>query len=140
MGFLSNILGFRDFSKREEIKRKIASLKIDEDVEAADSLIFFKTSKQQTWLIATNKNLYCVLDDIAKDTFEVRWSLLKRELIGENGSIALKILLNPAYKEKSGRIDFGYKHIGWLYSKHLFSSSSELKERIKILIRNKMYR
>src|SRR5271166_3290397 len=43
-----------------------------------DALLIFKTPKQHTWLVATQKKLYCVLDDAdRRKTGElVQWALL----------------------------------------------------------------
>ena len=43
-----------------------------EDTNSANLLLFFTTSKQKTYLVATEKRLYCILDDIRKKTPHVK--------------------------------------------------------------------
>lgn len=141
MMFFSKILGYRDFAKLEDIKTRISSNLTNSDnetLENAGTLIFFKTKRQQTWLIATNQNLYCVLDDIVSDKSEVRWRISKDKLIDNLGKVILKIEIDSSFKENSGRIDFGYNHKNWLYSKNLFPSPEKLKNEIEALIKEKM--
>ena len=61
-------IGRSDFASPEEIKEFIRRSKnfdkSKEDPSTAHPLLIFKTSKQQTWLVATPERLYCVLDDL----------------------------------------------------------------------------
>ena len=51
------LLGWRDFTSREEIAQHIVhSVNFDPQMETpsdADTFFFFQTSKQRTWLVAT---------------------------------------------------------------------------------------
>lgn len=139
MPFLRRILGYRDFTKFDDIKNEIVS-KYGEEPDKLDknrALIFFKTKRQKTWLVATNNKLFCVLDDILTDKFEIRWHLDINEVIDEGGNLILDISIESNYKEKSGRIDFGPNHKNWLYSKQLYPSSENLKSDIKNLVTKK---
>jgi len=141
MTFFGKILGYRDFTKREEIKKHICSntnFNSNEDIDNAESIIFFKTKIQQTWLLVSNRKIYCVLDDITTGNFELRWSIERNNLINSNGKIILELYIDPNYKEKSGRIDFGQIHRGWLYSKSLYPDPERLRGDIHMLIELKM--
>lgn len=141
MTFFSKILGYRDFAKLEDIKASIPlkfTISDNENLDKVGSLIFFKTKRQQTWLIASNQNLYCVLDDILSDKFEVRWKITKDELVDSLGEVILQIEIDSSFRENSGRIDFGHNHKNWLYSKNLFPSPDKLKKDIEALIKNRM--
>lgn len=140
MLLFNKILGFRDFSKLEEIKQFISSnytLDTDEDIINSQELMIFETSRQKTWLIATNKKLFCVLDDVEKDTFEVRWYLTKDNIVKDD-SVNLEINVNNTDKKYTGLIDFGSNHKDWLYSKKLFSTKEQIKEKVVELIMHKM--
>ena len=144
MALFKNILGFRDFSKIEEIKDYIKlnfplnlSYENSEDLDNSLELLLFETTRQKTWLLCSNFRFFCILDDIAKDTFLIRWQLAKQEII-RNESLILPININPEYKKNAGLIDFGPSHKNWLYSKSLFPNANELKNGIIDLIQNKM--
>ena len=136
MAILNNILGYRDFSPIEVIKdfisRNLPS-EPSENIGSAKELLLFETTRQKTWLLVSNLRLFCILDDIAKDTFEVRWVMKKSEII-EAGKIILPIAVHPEYKENTGLIDFGEKQKDWLFSKSLFSTAAKLKSAIEDLI------
>ena len=140
MSFFNKLLGFRDFSKLGEIKDFISSnytLDQDESITNAQELIIFETSRQKTWLIVTSKKMFCVLDDVDKDTFEVRWHLTKDKLVSDN-KVILDIKIDHDYKENTGLVDFGQNHREWLYSKKLFPTKDKLKDKIVGLITHKM--
>ena len=131
--FFKYILGFRDFSKIEEIK-KFINLNLyyskEEDILNAEHLLLFDTSKQKTWILISNLRMFCVLDDISKDTFQPRWHLNKNEII-RNGKIILEIKVHEEYSHNSGLIDFGNVHKKWLYSKKLFPNPNKLVSALK---------
>jgi len=138
--FFNNILGFRDFSKFEDIKQYLFKTVIPyshENISTAKELIIFETYRQKTWLIATEMRLFCVLDDIEKDIFEVRWQLSKDKLIS-NDIIIIDIKINHNYKEQTGLVCFGNNYKNWLYSKKLYPTPELLKESIIQLIKYKM--
>lgn len=134
--FWGNILGFRDFAKQKQIQERISKEfnHFENDSFAhIGTLIFFQTKLQQTWLAASNQCLYCILDDISNNTFEIRWMIPKTEVI-TSGNIILKLEIFPEYKENSGLIHFGPKHRNWLYSKKLYPSANNLGDEIYSLI------
>lgn len=142
MSFLSKILGYRDFSKKNEILEELRKYKFEkfgdsENLDDTHHLIFFKTRRQQTWLVATNQNLYCVLDDISLNTFDIKWNISKQNLIDQD-KVILTISVVSEYSENSGKINFGERHKGWLYSKSIFKEPKELKQAIHNLLMSAM--
>ena len=77
----------------------------------------FDTSKQRTWLAASDEQVYCLLDDARTGELTLRWSMAKDEFASQPDR-TLKV--DPNYKRNSGLIDFGPNHKNWLYSKALF--------------------
>ncbi len=107
----------------------------DEDLKHADALLIFSTSKQHTWLVATDKRLYCILDDIRKDQLHINWSMPRRDLVAENDVVVPVGLRDKS--EFTGLLDIGTAHPGWLYTKRLFSTKS-VKESIRHLLARTM--
>lgn len=126
MKLFRNILGYRDFHKFEDFKDYLVENSYQTD--SINRLILFSTTKQKTWIITNREWVFCFLDDISKDTFELRWKDKKALLRNE-------ININHIYKEKTGIINFGENHKQWLYSKDLFSTQEVLNRKIKELIR-----
>ena len=61
MLFFNKLLGFRDFSKLEEIKDYISanfSIEQDENITKAQELKIFETSRQKTWLLVTENKIF----------------------------------------------------------------------------------
>jgi hypothetical protein len=98
------------------------------DQVVVDALLFFKTSQQHTWLVATQANLYCVLDDAdRRKTGElVQWALP----LGDAEPISPRSSDKPTY----GFLDIN-KHTYWYYSLDLFPEPEALKSAISELIR-----
>lgn len=140
MNIINTILGFRDFKDKKEILeylKSISKTKSIEDFENVDSIKLFETSRQRTWLITTNMNLYCVLDDVEKPNLEVRWKMMKKEIV-INNSLKLNLDINPNYKQNTGIINFGKNHKKWLYTKGNFTTKKALKNTIEKSIQDKM--
>ena len=135
------LLGQRDFLPSEEIGRSIElSKNFDpqaEDATTASTLLFFETAKQHTWLVATPRRLYCILDDARKPAPHINWSL-HRDRVIEAGDVVLEIrTTTPDERERTGLVDFGPNHKGWLYSTGLFARQT-LGEAVVELIRGTM--
>jgi hypothetical protein len=98
------------------------------DEAVVDALLLFKTSKQHTWLVATQAKLYCVLDDAERrKTGElVQWDLP----LEKAEPISVKSSDNPAY----GFLDINSQTY-WYYSLDLFPAPEALKSAISELIR-----
>jgi hypothetical protein len=117
----------RGFYTKDGLSKLITEsglIQVDEKV--VDMVLIFETLKQHTWIITTNLQLFCVLDD--EDTRSsgrmIQWKMLLsddlpiRARISERG--------NPV-------VDIGERK-GWLYSRHLFPIEEALEKSIKSLI------
>jgi len=109
-----------------------------EDIDNAEALLIFQTSEQQTWLVATNRRLYCVLDDLPKSFTRVQWSTPAEKLV-ENGAVTVPISTDEWERgraHKIGLVNIGEKR-HWLYSKKLFTIDT-IEEKIENLIARHM--
>ena len=113
--------GGREFVEGELISEHVKTSRnyADEDVESAKTLLLFETSRQRTWLVATDKRLYCILDDARKDLPRVQWSFAKDELIDAGGNLIITIVRGADHKKNSGLVHIGPRR-NWIYSKRLF--------------------
>tara|TARA_B100000315_G_C14442213_1_gene525235 strand:+ start:435 stop:845 length:411 start_codon:yes stop_codon:yes gene_type:complete len=117
----SNLFDSNAFFRAEkDIKSCIKNSKNyeEEDPMSTNLLLIFSTSKQRTYLVASSKRLYCILDDIRKDVPRINWSL-RRNSLKSNGQIIINILSRDK-TEKTGLVDIGSNHKNWLFSKKLF--------------------
>lgn len=133
------LFGARDLLSKADIVAKIASSKnYQMELEEGDdpsSLLLFESSKQHTWLVATGRRLYCILDDIRNPEPKVNWSISRRALV-ENGT--LKIDLKSREKSSTaGLVDIGLKHQNWLFSKKFFTNK-DVADEIRDLVIGKM--
>ncbi len=130
---IKDLLGRRDYySENKIIGFVIKSKNYDSGLEKLDqaaALLIFQTSKQQTWLVSTNKRLYCILDDTRKDEPQINWSIPKEDLDGKKISDEIYI---RDYSEDIGLVDIGPKK-NWLYSKKLFKKP-DIKTSINQLL------
>jgi hypothetical protein len=131
------LFGKGEFKSRDEIIELIEkSDHFDpnlEGTERAKALLIFQTSIQQTWLIATNQRLYCVLDDLEKGFTNVQWAIDRDRLVANN-----KVKVHISTRDYPQESDIGLVKIEvrdewWLYSKKLFTSES-IEKQIKNLI------
>ena len=131
--------GRPDFASKSEIidfARKSKSFDaVSENLQHADALTIFSTSKQHTWLVATDKRLYCILDDIRKDQPHINWSMPRRDLVA--GKDVIVPVSSREKSEFTGLVDIGDAHHDWLYTKRLFSTES-VEERIRKLVAGTM--
>jgi hypothetical protein len=105
-----------------------------EDTAHAEALLIFQTSKQQTWLVATQARLYCVLDDLCKSFTRVQWSIPIEKLVA-NGEVTIPITTSDK-TWKTGRLNIGERR-NWLFSKKLFTSEP-IESRVRNLIARQM--
>jgi hypothetical protein len=131
------LAGRPDFASKSEVIDSVRKSKnfdsTDEDLQHADALLIFSTSKQHTWLVSTDKRLYCVLDDLRKDEPHINWSISRRDLIRDN-----QVVVSVGSRDKSeftGLVDIGTAHRDWLYTKRLFSTESVEGSIRKLLAR-----
>lgn len=136
MGFLNKILGFRDFHKRDQIVEKIRSseLSSSDKLNSFNHLIIFETNNQKTWLICSEQNLYCVLDEIDSDTLNVRWKMTKDELLDSQNNLKIDLNIQFDYKDKVANVDFGSNHKSWKMTKKLFTNSDTFQREFDNLI------
>jgi hypothetical protein len=105
--------------------------------DSAEPLLIFQTSTQQTWLVATNQRLYCILDDLNRSFTRVQWSMPKGRLIAD-GTVVVPISTQQtrSKSDRSGLVDIE-KHKSWYFSRNLFASEP-IENRIRRLIAENM--
>lgn len=131
-------MGRRDLWDRSQVKAHIVKSRSyveKEDPGDASSLVFFRTSRQQTWLVATGERLYCILDDVRKQEPHINWSIPRNEIVA-NDEVTLEVEASVSRKG-STVLAFGPRHQRWLYSKELFGSVGP-ETAIRDLLREKM--
>lgn len=138
MSILS-LLGRRPFAEKSEIIECVRNSKNyeddKEDINKADAILIFKTSKQQTWIVSTSERMYCILDDLRNETPHINWSM-RKDSIANNDDITLPIKTRDK-SNTSGLVDIGTKHTDWYFSKQLFSATP-IEESIRSLISRTM--
>ena len=127
-------LGERDFFSKEEIEgfiNKSKNFSLIENDSNRNALLIFDTSKQRTWLVASQARLYCILDDIRKEKPTITWSMSKEEVVDKGNLILNLEAKKKPNKNYTGLLDFGPKHKNWLFSTKLFeNSTSEALNRV----------
>ncbi len=123
MSLAKSLLGYREFSSEPQIRQTITKSKnynaSKEAPEHARSLLIFETSKQHTWLVATEERLYFILDDIRKPEPHINRSIRRDALKAQTGgSSSIKVLPKSV---QTGLVDIGLGQRSYLYSKDLFS-------------------
>jgi hypothetical protein len=103
--------------------------KADNFSKARLLLIFF-TSKQKTWLIATNQALHCVVDRLSEPKPRARWRIEKNQILSSEGIILL-IKTEPR-SERTGVLIIDQKRPR-LFSRSLFTDAP-IERRIRSLI------
>ena len=143
MTTLKALFGRRDFFSEQKIASYINKSKnFDSDSENpknAKTFLFFETSKQHTWLVATEYRLYCILDDIRKPNPHINWSMSRQAIFNEKEEINIPIGVRSYYIEGTGLVDFGLKHKNWLYSESLFREQ-KVDDAVRNFIENNMRR
>lgn len=127
-------LGRDEFKSPSEIIELLSTSKDfnaqEEDITAAEALLLFQTSKQQTWLVATRARLYCVLDDLNKSFTRVQWTMPAEKLVLSE-DVTAEISTHDK-SEKTGLLSIGDRH-NWLFSKKLFPAE-DLPDKVRTLI------
>lgn len=131
-------LGHGSFLPPEQILEKISDSKnFDSAREApnrAEALLIFQTTKQQTWLVATNVRLYCILDDIGKGSTSILWSMSESKLI-QGGRLYAHVSTNHK-TDKTGVVKIADRN-GLYFSRKLFASES-IERQIRRLIEDRI--
>lgn len=139
MKSLKQFFGHREFWSEEEIAGHIVHSKNfrpeEEDPANAETLLFFETSTQHTWLVATAHRVYCILDDIRKPAPHINWAM-SRSRIFEGSEMTLPITARDT-SSRTGVLNFGPKHQRWLYSKHLFKGEDPVS-RVNVFLKDSM--
>jgi hypothetical protein len=134
--FREFLLGRSDFKSADEIIALVGQspfFEAQENIEQAEALLIFQTSRQQTWLVATNRRLYCILDDLNKGFTQVQWTIPKNELVDERGRIIVPMATGHK-TDKTGLLDIGKRH-NWLFSKRLFVDKDLLAKIQDMIVR-----
>jgi hypothetical protein len=90
-------------------------------------LLIYRNSQQRTWLVATDLQLFCILDDEdmrSRGTL-VQWHIPLAE--------AKPIRVRP-YDKADGLLDVGNEKTDWFYSRSLFPDSRKLRRVIEEMI------
>lgn len=122
------------FQRRATIKHWIEKSKKyeDEDPSSANLFLFYSTSKQRTYLVATKKRLYCITDDSRLKEPNINWSMPRRKVLDSEGLIFS--ITAKKKSRKTGEVDIGAKHKDWFFSRKLYSVdkiSSSMKKFIE---------
>ena len=119
------------FRKYNDIKNAVTTSKNykNEPVDTAHVLNFFQTSKQRSYIVATEEMVYCIVDDTRKTQPLVNWS--ERKDMFTNA-----VIITKSKTDKTGFVDFGVNHKNWLYSKSKFENEFVFKEKIRKLLTN----
>ncbi len=122
------ILGSEGFFTKEGIVQLIEnSGLIVHDEHVVGQLLLFYTKKQRTWLVATNRYLFCILDD---DKTKATGKLIQwRISLDKAHPIEVR-----AHKAKVGLVSIGERR-NWLYSRRLHPTTDGLKQEIKRLLK-----
>jgi hypothetical protein len=133
--FVSFWTGGRPFVEESEVRELIKDSRDyeGEDPVSANTLLLLDTSKQHTWLVATDKRLYCILDDVRKERPRNQWSIPVNELKSATGEVLVPI---SSGESRQGRTS-GLLHVGprrnWLYSRRLFKYRTVEEEVTKLI-------
>jgi len=132
--YLTNVAGIvtevlqdeRGFYTEEGLDQLLAaSGKLSDDEYVCDKLPLYKTMRQRTWLVATNRNLFCLLDDEKARRYKsvIKWV--------QPFSSANPLPVRVYISEKGLHVvDIG-KRKGWLYSHNMYPRSEELVKKVE---------
>jgi hypothetical protein len=99
----------------------------------AESLLIFSSRTQHTWLIATERALYCVFDILKEGSPRVKWHIPERYLVSEDKKKLIVKISTGDDSDLSGFIIINGKHPR-KYSKMLFAQLS-IERSIEIMLR-----
>ncbi|PXF61756.1 MAG: hypothetical protein C4B59_02575 [Candidatus Methanogaster sp.] len=119
----------RGFYTEEGLDQLLAaSGKLSDDEYICDKLPLYKTMRQRTWLVATNRNLFYLLDDEKARRYKsvIKWV--------QPFSSATPLQVRAYISEKGLHVvDIG-KRKGWLYSHNMYPRSEELAKKVEKMI------
>jgi len=123
------IFGVHRFYTDEEIQRIVqGSGLVDKGEKVKGQLLLFQTRKQRTWLVTTNKQLFCLLDD--ERTRATGKIIQWRMALGD--AYPIRAREHPT-KTTVGLLRIGVKK-NWLYSLSLHPDPGELEAEIETMI------
>jgi hypothetical protein len=123
----SQVVTSQNFLSEPKIREIVtASLNIRHREHVLETLLLFKTRVQQTWIVTTSVQMFCVLDDTRKRPTGrlIQW---RRPLD------AIDSVRARAHRPGAGLIDIGPKR-NWLYSKRLHPVAARLEEAVQAMI------
>lgn len=98
----------------------------------AGALLIYQTQRQQTWVVATRKRLYFILDDLSYAEPKVQWSGRIERFTGGDGRI-LPDMKTWQVDAQTGSVQIAEDTGEWLYSSKLFTLDP-VGEQIRRLI------
>jgi hypothetical protein len=117
----------RGFYTRDGLSQLITkSGFVQEEEKIFDMLLLFDTPKQHTWIVSTNRQLFCILDDenTRSSRSMIQWKMPLNEAEPIRARASAKG--NPV-------VDIGQRK-SWLYSRLLYPSEEILEKSINRLI------
>ncbi len=96
----------------------------------------FRGKRTQTWIGVSSNRIICVIYSLENFIFEIRWQILKDQIIDSDSNIKIELLFDRNYSPKIGLVDFGKKHKGWKYSKDIIKPE-EFNSLFKSLVTKK---
>jgi uncharacterized protein YraI len=129
--YIENGTGEFQFYTEEEICGLVGSRIDSAEKFVTGYLLIFQTRKQKTWLVATSKSLFVLLDDeeTRKDNKPIKTSFQKKNALPLN-------FTNSQNLESSFLVKFSAEEKWWYCSKDLFSESKMLSESVQKLVKN----
>lgn len=90
-------------------------------------ICIFRTRSQRTWFVVTDRDFFCVLDDVKTSAGErrIQW----QEPLGDARPVSVHARSNKA----TGLMDIG-RHRNWLYSQQLHPDSERLRKGVERMI------
>ena len=111
----------RSFLSASDLKAYLLEISepTDEKFLESEQLLIFSASRQRTWLVATETDLYCVFDMLWEEQPRIKWKLARAQMVDENNRLTLSIKTEDS-SERSGLITIDKKKPR-KYSKKLFT-------------------
>jgi len=122
-------IGPDGFYSSEGIRKiVIASNLLENDDTVKQELLIFQTPKQRTWLVATKKYLFVLLDDESTQKINA----LIQTFFEKSKTLPVQFSIH----DNAGTVKFDAEDIWWYYSFNLFPTTNSLKNAIKNLIKD----
>jgi hypothetical protein len=115
--------GFLSLSSVRAVVTGSNLLNADETITG--ELLLFQTPRQKTWLVATNKHVFILLDD--EGTRET--SRLIQTYFDRSKTLPIKC----GRQDGAGIVKFSAQETWWYYSQHLFATPDALKDAVSRL-------